>query len=58
MRARPIIASLVSSSPHLSPGTVAARDCKRATGREFEFMNVAAAIAKFLVRKISNLSER
>jgi len=33
---------------HLKPGTVAARDCKRATGREFEFMNVAAAIAKFL----------
>jgi hypothetical protein len=32
---------------------VTARDCKRATGREFEFMNVAAAIAKFLCEGLS-----
>lgn len=48
VRARPIMASLVSSSPHLSPGTVTARDWRRATGRELEFMKVAAAMAKFL----------
>ena len=46
-----MMASFVSSSPHLRPGTVAAMDCKRATGRELEFMNVAAAIAKFLLRR-------
>ena len=45
-----MIASFVSSSPHLRSGTVAARGCKRATGSEFEFMNVAAAIAKFLAK--------
>ena len=42
------MASMVSSAPHLSRGTVVARDCMSATGREFEFMNMDAAVAKFL----------
>jgi hypothetical protein len=42
------MASMVSSAPHLRRGTVVARDCMSATGREFEFMNMDAAVAKFL----------
>lgn len=42
------MASTVSSGPHLRKGTVVARDCMSATGREFEFMNMAAAVAKLL----------
>ena len=42
------MASMVSSEPHLRRGTVVARDCMSATGREFEFMNMEAAVAKFL----------
>jgi hypothetical protein len=40
------MALLVSCSPHLRPGTVITRDCMSAMGSEFEFMNIAAAIAK------------
>ena len=42
------MASMVSSGPHLRRETVVARDCMSATGREFEFMNMDAAVAKFL----------
>jgi hypothetical protein len=42
------MASMVSSVPHLRSGTVVARDCMSATGSEFEFMNMDAAVAKFL----------
>ena len=42
------MASNVSPGPHLRRGTVVARDCIRATGRELEFMNMAAAVAKLL----------
>lgn len=42
------MASMVSSGPHLRRGTVVARDCMSATGRELEFMNMEAAVAKFL----------
>lgn len=44
------MASIVSSEPLLRIGTVVARDCISATGREFEFMNMEAAVAKFLRR--------
>jgi len=51
VRAQLMIASFVLSSPHLRSGTVAARDCKRATGSKLEFINVTAAIAKFLAKQ-------
>ena len=43
------MASLLSSSSHFSPGTVTTRLCMSAIGREFEFMNIDAAIAKELM---------
>ena len=46
--------SIVSSRPHLSPGTETASDWRSATGREFEFMIMAAAIAKFLEEVFSD----
>jgi hypothetical protein len=46
--ALPTMASLLSSLPHFSPGTVTTRLCINAMGNEFEFMNMAAAMAKFL----------
>jgi hypothetical protein len=45
------MASMVSFFPHSSPGTVSASDWRSATGREFEFIIMAAAIAKFLHRR-------
>ena len=48
VRARPTIAFLLSSLPHLRPGTVTTRLCIRAMGSEFEFMNIDAAIANDL----------
>jgi hypothetical protein len=48
VRALPTMAFLLSSSPHFKPGTVTTRLCIKAMGSEFEFMNIAAAMAKFL----------
>lgn len=42
------MASLVSSGIHLSPGTLTTKLCMSPTGKELEFMNMAAAIAKLL----------
>lgn len=47
------MASLLSSSPHFSPGTVITRLCIRAIGSEFEFMNIDAATAKLLSITVS-----
>jgi hypothetical protein len=49
---------IVSSRPHSSPGTETTRDWRSATGREFEFMIMAAAIAKFLEEVFSDGMER
>jgi hypothetical protein len=46
--ARPSIAFLLSSGVHLRPCTLRTRLCMSAMGSEFEFMNIEAAIAKFL----------
>lgn len=48
VNARPTMASVLSSSPQVRPGTVTTSDCSKAIGRELEFMNIEAAIAKFL----------
>lgn len=53
--ARPTIASLLSSSPHFSPGTVMTRLCIKAIGSEFEFMNIADAIANDLRGELGKL---
>lgn len=50
--ARPTMASLLSSSPHFSPGTVMTRLCIKAMGSEFEFMNMADAIANDLCAEL------
>ena len=44
----------VSFSRHSSPGTDKTSDWRSATGREFEFMIMAAAIANFLEEVLSN----
>jgi hypothetical protein len=46
--------SIVSSWPLSSPGTEITSDWRSATGREFEFMIMAAAIAKFLEEVFSD----
>jgi hypothetical protein len=50
VKARPTMASLLSSEPHFSPETVTTRLCINAIGSELEFMNMEAAIAKLLIR--------
>jgi hypothetical protein len=45
---------IVSSRCHSSPATETTSDWRSATGREFEFMIMAAAIAKFLEEVFSD----
>jgi len=48
VKARPVIAPVVSLSPQRRLGIDTTRLCIRATGRELVFINMDAAMAKFL----------
>lgn len=48
VRALPSMDSVLSLSPLLRMGTVTTKLCMTAIGKELEFINIAAAVAKLL----------